>query len=220
MCPGFIFASQMVKISLATILSRFFIEVARDARIDYHSRIMLSPYPGIPVTLRGTDRAPRAAPIKGRIRELVDLPQGIVATGFGGTMRGRFVGLSVPRRIVIETMRMTRGVPNVAIARRMNIGALVAARGNEAECDTVERNPRQGFRARRRGAAGIAARLHEVSVGAFLRISNQHRGRRGRARVRGRALPVSRDHQTSAPRGAPRNRPANPALCPRAPERD
>lgn len=48
-------------------------------------------------------------------------------------MRGRFVGLSVARRIVVETMRVTRDVPNVAIVRRMNLGALVAARGTDAD---------------------------------------------------------------------------------------
>jgi cytochrome P450 len=76
-CPGFIFASQMVKISIATILTRFRVEVASGARIDYRHRVMLEPHPGIPVMLRSVDRVPRVGRIEGRINELVDLSQQI-----------------------------------------------------------------------------------------------------------------------------------------------
>ena len=72
-CPGFVFAIQSLKISIAAILSRYRVAIAANARIDYRSRITLSPYPGIPVILRSIAEAPAADPIAGRIHELVQL---------------------------------------------------------------------------------------------------------------------------------------------------
>jgi hypothetical protein len=44
-------------------------------------------------------------------------------------MRGRTLPLSIPRRIISDLMFFASAVPVVAAGRRMNIGALVAARG-------------------------------------------------------------------------------------------
>jgi cytochrome P450 len=73
MCPGFIFGTQTMKISLAAILSRYRVTMVPHARIDYRTRITLLPYPGIPVVLRDVAEAPQAAPIRGGIHKLVDL---------------------------------------------------------------------------------------------------------------------------------------------------
>jgi len=75
MCPGFFFAMQMIKISLATILSRFHVEILPNTRIDYVNRVTFSPYPRIPVVLRRSERKPSAGPVNGRIHELVQLPR-------------------------------------------------------------------------------------------------------------------------------------------------
>jgi len=76
MCPGFIFAAQTMKISLAAILSRYRVTMVPNARIDYRTRVTLLPYPGIPVVLRDVAEAPCAAPISGGIHKLVDLSGG------------------------------------------------------------------------------------------------------------------------------------------------
>jgi cytochrome P450 len=73
MCPGFIFATQMMKISLAAILSRYRVTIAKNARIDYRTRIALSPYPSVPVILRDIDESPDHSPISGGIHKLVDV---------------------------------------------------------------------------------------------------------------------------------------------------
>jgi cytochrome P450 len=73
MCPGFIFAHQTMKISLAAILSRYRVTMVPHARIDYRTRVTLLPYPGVPIVLRDVAEAPHAAPIRGGIHKLVDL---------------------------------------------------------------------------------------------------------------------------------------------------
>jgi hypothetical protein len=45
-------------------------------------------------------------------------------------MRGRTLPLSIPRRIISDLMHFASAVPVVAVERRMNIRALVAARGH------------------------------------------------------------------------------------------
>jgi hypothetical protein len=47
-------------------------------------------------------------------------------------MRGRAIGLSVQRRMMIDFLYFARGVPTVPVQKRMSIAALVAAR---AACD-------------------------------------------------------------------------------------
>jgi cytochrome P450 len=74
-CPGFVFGSQILKISLASIFSRFNVEILPNSRIDYASGVMLAPHPRVSILLRPVDRIPSAANVTGRIHELVQLPQ-------------------------------------------------------------------------------------------------------------------------------------------------
>lgn len=74
MCPGFTFASQMVKIALAAILSQHRIELVPDTRIDYRVTLTLVPYPAVPIVLRDLESAPKPVRATGLFRELIQLP--------------------------------------------------------------------------------------------------------------------------------------------------
>jgi cytochrome P450 len=74
MCPGAAFGTQMVKIGLAAILSRYRIELAAGTRIDHYTAITLSPYPALRIIFRDKTSVPAATPFAGRVHELVDLP--------------------------------------------------------------------------------------------------------------------------------------------------
>jgi cytochrome P450 len=74
MCPGFMFGNQMVKIALATVLSRYRVELAPLAHINHRTTITLVPYPDLPVIFRNKAKRPVASPMSGTVRELVDLP--------------------------------------------------------------------------------------------------------------------------------------------------
>jgi cytochrome P450 len=73
-CPGNWLAFAMIKMAVATILTRYRIAVEPGARIDYRVGLALSPRGEVPATLHRQDAAFVAAPIRGRIRELVQLP--------------------------------------------------------------------------------------------------------------------------------------------------
>ena len=73
MCPGATFGDQMAKIALAAILSRYRVELAPRARVDYYAAITLSPYPALPIILRDKSRPPVSMPFVGRAREFFDL---------------------------------------------------------------------------------------------------------------------------------------------------
>jgi cytochrome P450 len=74
MCPGVVFAGQMVKIVLAAILSQHRVDMVSDAHIDYRINVTLMPYPAVPVILRDVSDAPAATRITGRFRDLIQLP--------------------------------------------------------------------------------------------------------------------------------------------------
>jgi len=74
-CPGNWLAFAMIKMAVATILTRYRIAIEPDARIDYRVGLALSPRGEIPATLHCQDGAFAAAPIRGRIRELVQFPE-------------------------------------------------------------------------------------------------------------------------------------------------
>ena len=74
MCPGFTFAGQMVKTSLAAILSQHRIGVAPGAHIDYRVSLTLAPSPAVPVVLHDVGDAPATVRAGGRFRERVQLP--------------------------------------------------------------------------------------------------------------------------------------------------
>lgn len=74
MCPGAAFGTQMVKIGLGAIISRYRVELAPGTRIDHRATITLSPYPALQIIFRDKINVPVAIPFTGAVHELVDLP--------------------------------------------------------------------------------------------------------------------------------------------------
>jgi cytochrome P450 len=72
-CPGFSFGTSVVKVAVATILSRFRVSLVPGARIDYRVAITMAPRNGLAVTLHEPDGAWSSAPVKGQITRLVDM---------------------------------------------------------------------------------------------------------------------------------------------------
>src|SRR5262249_11091717 len=74
-CPGYLFGLTGVKIAIAAILTRYRIEVPAGTRVDYQVQPTMRPLQQVPIALHRQDGAFAAAPIGGKIRELVRLPQ-------------------------------------------------------------------------------------------------------------------------------------------------
>jgi cytochrome P450 len=74
MCIGAMFATQLLKISLAMILQRFRLTVIPETRIDRIVRITMQPRHGLPMMLFKNDRKFAASEVRGQIREMVTLP--------------------------------------------------------------------------------------------------------------------------------------------------
>jgi cytochrome P450 len=73
-CPGYWFGLGVLKVAVATILTRFRIAFAPHARIDHKVRLALTPHGRVPAMLLRQDGAFVAEPIRGSIRTLVWLP--------------------------------------------------------------------------------------------------------------------------------------------------
>jgi cytochrome P450 len=73
-CPGYWFGSTAVKAALAAILTRYRLVLAPNARIDYRVQPTMRPLQRVHALLCPQDGAFTAAPISGRIRDLVTLP--------------------------------------------------------------------------------------------------------------------------------------------------
>jgi len=71
-CPGSWFGTAVVKVALATILSRFRVGIVPDTRIDYQVAMTMKPRAGLAATLHPPDGKWVAVPVKGRIRDIVD----------------------------------------------------------------------------------------------------------------------------------------------------
>jgi cytochrome P450 len=71
-CPGSWFGTAVVKVALATILSRFRIGIVPNTRIDYQVVITMKPRNGLAAILHPADGRWAAVPVKGRIRNIVD----------------------------------------------------------------------------------------------------------------------------------------------------
>jgi cytochrome P450 len=71
MCPGSWFGTAVVKVALATILSRLRVSIVPDTRIDYHVAITMKPRKSLAATLHPRDGAWAAVPLKGQIRDIV-----------------------------------------------------------------------------------------------------------------------------------------------------
>jgi cytochrome P450 len=74
-CPGYWFGLCAIKTALAAIFSRYRIALAPEAHIDYKVRVALSPRNRIAAVLHRQDGGFAAAPIRGGIRDLVELPR-------------------------------------------------------------------------------------------------------------------------------------------------
>jgi len=74
MCIGATFAWFEIKIVLALLLQRFRLDLVPNQRIDRYFGITLAPAPRVLMRVRRTERGfSRAAPVHGRVREMVDL---------------------------------------------------------------------------------------------------------------------------------------------------
>jgi cytochrome P450 len=74
MCPGATFGNQMMKVGLAAILSRYKLELAEGARIDYRSTITLAPYGRVGMVFRDRAHPTVFRPAAGVINRLMQLP--------------------------------------------------------------------------------------------------------------------------------------------------
>jgi cytochrome P450 len=74
-CPGFAFGTSVVKVALAAILARFRVGLQPGANIDYGVDITMVPKNGLPAVLSPRDGAWTAAPVRGRILNLIDFGQ-------------------------------------------------------------------------------------------------------------------------------------------------
>jgi cytochrome P450 len=74
-CPGYLFATKVLKVALAAMLMAFRIEIRPETRIEYQMQPTLRPAGRVPVVLHRQDGAFAAAPIRGNVRSLVRFPQ-------------------------------------------------------------------------------------------------------------------------------------------------
>src|SRR5262249_27737591 len=73
-CPGYWFGLCAIKIAVATILTRYRLTLAPNARIDYKVRLALVPRRRVMAGLQPPDTPVAGARIRGGIRNLVRLP--------------------------------------------------------------------------------------------------------------------------------------------------
>ena len=73
LCIGYSFAMQALKLATAMILQRFRFSVVPGTRIDRRVQVTLSPRHGLPMSIHPQDRRFTAAPVRGNIREMVEL---------------------------------------------------------------------------------------------------------------------------------------------------
>jgi cytochrome P450 len=73
LCIGYSFAMQALRLSTAMILQRFRFSVLPGTRIDRTVRVTMSPKRGLAVSIHPPDGRFEAAPVRGNIREMVDL---------------------------------------------------------------------------------------------------------------------------------------------------
>ncbi len=75
-CPGYWFGSAAVKIALAAILTRYRVDLAAGARVDYNVQPTFRPRQSFRVLVHRRDAGKSAAtPVTGTIRNLVKFPQ-------------------------------------------------------------------------------------------------------------------------------------------------
>ena len=75
-CPGYLFAVALLKVAIATIMTRYRIALQPGTRIDYKVNVALTPRRAIPAVFHRQDGAFAASSIRGKIRDLVRFPNG------------------------------------------------------------------------------------------------------------------------------------------------
>jgi cytochrome P450 len=75
MCIGAAFATMEIKIVLAKMLQRFRVELPDGARVDPRVAITMAPRGGLAMRIRKRNEAVRVGKARGKVRELVRLPQ-------------------------------------------------------------------------------------------------------------------------------------------------
>ena len=73
-CPGQWFGLNVLKVSLATILSRYRVALESNARIDYQIQPTLSPRSAVPAVLKSKQGTFVSAPLRGEICRLIQFP--------------------------------------------------------------------------------------------------------------------------------------------------
>ena len=73
-CPGYTFGLAILKVAVATIMTRYRIALQPDARIDYRVGVALTPRGAIPAVLHRQNGAFAATSIRGTLRDLVSFP--------------------------------------------------------------------------------------------------------------------------------------------------
>jgi len=74
LCIGFSFANVAMKVVVARILQRFRFALRPGTRIDPWVKVTMAPRRGLPMALHAPGAKLAPQPVRGRIRELVDLP--------------------------------------------------------------------------------------------------------------------------------------------------
>jgi cytochrome P450 len=73
-CPGYAFGVAILKVAIATIMTRYRIELQSNTRIDYRVGVALTPRHAVPAVLNRQNGTFDATPIRGTIRNLVRFP--------------------------------------------------------------------------------------------------------------------------------------------------
>ena len=73
-CPGYAFGSAILKVAIATIMTRYRIALPSRKQIDYRVGVALTPRRAIPAVLHRQNGAFAATSIRGTIRDLVRFP--------------------------------------------------------------------------------------------------------------------------------------------------
>jgi cytochrome P450 len=74
-CPGFGFAMNVLKVALASIMTRYRVSLVPEAHVNYWVRPLLTPSTDVRAVLSRQDGAFAAVPINGNIRSLVRFSQ-------------------------------------------------------------------------------------------------------------------------------------------------
>ena len=73
-CPGYAFGVAILKVAIATIMTRYRIELQPNTRIDYRVGVALTPRKRVPAILHPQNSVFAASSLRGTIRNLVRLP--------------------------------------------------------------------------------------------------------------------------------------------------